>query len=355
SSPGYRDARAWIDDYGFFYLTWEAVAARHEVVFLEFIDADESFTQHGVHYIFQRRGKGGLLFPFSLHRFIARQKPDVVVVHALLHPLQVLLLRRALGTTVRIVLQHHAEQPFHGWRALLQRMADRAINQYWFTAMGLANMWLQKRLIADARKVHEVMETTSVFGPVDRAEARVESGVQGERIYLWVGRLNDNKDPLLLVNAFLRFAQLQPTCRLYMIFGTDDLLPGVQNILRQHPDQAQCIQLIGKVPHHDLQHWYNSADFLVSCSHYEGSGVAVAEAMSCGCIPLFTDIPAFNYMTAKACGLSFTPGSEKELLKTLHKSVLLDMDRERGKTLAQFDRKLSAQAIAARIQDLLSP
>ncbi len=43
--------------------------------------------------------------------------------------------------------------------------------------------------------------------------------------------------------------------------------------------------------------YYNSADYFVLGSHYEGSGFSLVEAMSCGVIPIVTDIPSFRMMT----------------------------------------------------------
>lgn len=353
ASPAYSDTGQWIAGYDFFYRIWEVLAQQHEVIFLEFINAETNILNKGISFLFQRETKVSLLFPFRLNRFIAAQRPDVVVVHGIMYPLQVWLLRKALGDQVRIIVQHHAERPLSGWRRLLQPRADRVTDAYWFTARGLAEMWMGERLIRRDAKVFEIMETTSVFRVADRDAAKAVTGVHGDGIYLWVGRLNDNKDPLLLVRTFISFARDTPGARLYMIYQNDDLLNNIQALLAQHAEPATSIYLVGKVPHDQLQHWYNSADFIVSCSHYEGSGVAICEAMSCGCIPLVTDIPSFSYMTGKACGKSFPVGDEAALRSVLDSTSTLDIALERGRTLQQYHRYLSPEAIAARIQEVL--
>jgi len=92
-----------------------------------------------------------------------------------------------------------------------------------------------------------------------------------------VGRLNYNKDPLNVVRAFLKYAQIKREARLYMIYHTDELLPHINELLANNDSASNTIKLVGQVPHDDLQYWFNSADFLLSGSHYEGSGTAVCE------------------------------------------------------------------------------
>jgi glycosyltransferase involved in cell wall biosynthesis len=98
----------------------------------------------------------------------------------------------------------------------------------------------------------------------------------------------------------------------------------------------------------ELSYWYNGADFIISTSHYEGSGISVCEAMSCGCIPIVTDIPSFRMMTRGGeCGLLFHPGDADQLNIALIKSVTLNVQTEREKVLNQFDENLSFKAIAS--------
>jgi glycosyltransferase involved in cell wall biosynthesis len=115
------------------------------------------------------------------------------------------------------------------------------------------------------------------------------------------------------------------------------------------------IILTGKVDHGDLQDWYNAADFIVSGSHYEGGGIAVCEAMSCGCIPIVTDIIAFRQMTgAGKCGLLYPPGNEKALLAALLSTALMDREKEKARVLEEFNKELSFEAIGRKIEQVIA-
>jgi glycosyltransferase involved in cell wall biosynthesis len=238
---------------------------------------------------------------------------------------------------------------------MLQRMADRCVDAYLFTYTEQAQPWLKNRIIAHPRKVKQLFEGSSAFVPSDRDEARRRTGVGPGVVYLWVGRLVAFKDPVTVVSAFLRFLKGDRKADLYMIFQTTDLLNEIKALLDDHPDAASSIHLVGKVDHDELVHWYNSADFFILGSHDEGTNISLCEAMSCGCIPIVTDIPAFREMTGNGkCGLLFPPGDKERLLKTLVESVRLDLACEKQKTLNQFRSTLSFDAIAERLIKILS-
>ena len=116
-----------------------------------------------------------------------------------------------------------------------------------------------------------------------------------------------------------------------------------------------AINLVGKVEHDDLKYWYNSADFIVSSSHYEGSGIAVCEGLSCGCIPVLTNIPSFRMMTDHGLiGALYEAGNEDSLIDAFIKVNNLDQALQKKMVLETFNRKLSFDAISKKIIDELN-
>jgi len=305
-----------------------------------------------IDYRFHNIGKRDTLFPFKLARHIKSLQPDVVLVQGLHIPVQTIILRKVVGKKVKIIAQNHAEKPMHGIKKWLQRMADKCINAYLFASYELGAEWVKNGNITSAKKIHEVMEISSVFSPMDKAKAKVQTGATGNPVYLWVGRLNENKDPLNAVRAFLRFAELKRSARMYMIYHTDELLEPMQTIINLSPNK-KAIQLVGKLPHSELQYWFSSADFILSASHYEGSGTAICEAMSCGCVPIVTDIPSFRMITNNGrCGLLYEPGNEISLLDALRLSCEINLQEKQNAALDHFRFNLSFEAIASRIQEI---
>ncbi len=214
--------------------------------------------------------------------------------------------------------------------------------------------------ISDQKKIYECIQASSVFHPLEKNRARSALQIHGAPVFLWVGRLDANKDPVTVVKAFLKFGELQPAAKLYMIYQAEDLLQEIK-VLLQQSKAGKAIQLVGKIPHQQLQNWYSAADFIISGSHHEGSGIAICEAMSCGCVPLLTDIISFRKMTgtgpqgaAGKCGLLYEPGNEASLLKILSHAINLDLEEERKKVQEQFKKELSFEAVAKKIEAVIA-
>jgi len=350
--PGFDSPERWLERISVYSGVLQQLAKNHTVTRVKPVDLNATKIQGGVTYRFVNCSPKSLRFAVKLNRVVKNLKPDVVVVHGLHNPLQVLQLRWQLPKGVRIIAQNHAEKPARGIRKLLQRIADRYIGAYLFASREMGMDWVNRGNLASAKNIHEVMEVSSTFYPVDRSLAQVKTRATGKPIFLWVGRLDQNKDPLNVINAFLRYADLCPGARLYMIYHTEELLGNIQHLLNKHPN-GSMVTMVGKIAHNQLLYWYNSADFIISGSHYEGSGTAVCEAMSCGCVPTFTDIFSFRMMTDNGMtGLLYEAGNQQQLFTTLVKSEQLDMPTEREKALAFFKSTLSFQAIARRFEEI---
>jgi glycosyltransferase involved in cell wall biosynthesis len=344
----FNQPQAWLKRINMYSGILEALSKTDEVISIEQINYEGQFYKHGADYRFLRFKRNSLrFFPLKLHQYIKQLKPDVVFIQGLHFPLQIIQLRLLLGPGVKIIVQNHAEKPFSGLKKILQKLADRCIDAYLFASYIMGAEWVTNGNLANASKIHEVMEVSSVFYPIDRDLAREKTGISGDKAFLWVGRLNDNKDPLTVVKAFLAFAEVNPDARLYMIYHTDELLNDIKTL---HTD---TIKLIGKVPHHDLLYWFNSVDFIVSGSHYEGSGAAICEAMSCGCIPIVTDILSFRMITDNGnCGILYPAGNEQAMLSALNQTLQMDVEEKRKLVLAHFKNTLSFEAIAGKINKI---
>jgi glycosyltransferase involved in cell wall biosynthesis len=330
----------------------ESLSKNNEVVSIQQIDYEGEHVKDGVKHYFKKFSKAGRYVPGKLHYFIKKQKPDVVVVQGLHQPLQVIQLRMALGSKTGIILHHHGERPFNGLKKYLQLWASRHVDGYLFASHDIGKEWVANGNISDRKRIYEVMEVSSAFYPIDKTTAKQKTGADTQTVFLWVGRLNENKDPLCVVSAFLQYADMNKEVKLYMIYQTEELLPAIKRLLAGHPNK-DAVVLIGQVPNDDLLYWYNSADFIVSGSHYEGSGTAVAEAMSCGCIPILTNIPSFKMITDNGqCGILYEAGNEAALIAALKQTGQMNTAAKSKKCLSYFKAKLSFDAIAREFETI---
>lgn len=355
NSPEFDQPEAWLKRINAYTGILENLSNYHTVIGIERIDYEGEYKKNGVQYFFIKVKQKVIRFPFRMHRLIKSLYPDIVFVNGFIFPLQVIQLRQTLSSYTKIIVINHAERPSTGARGFLQRQADRCVHQYLFTSKEMGMEWVKRGIIADENKIAEVMEASSVFTVMEKEKARERTGVTGTPVFLWVGRLDSNKDPLTVIKAFAKFIVQQPSAKLYMAYHTEALKNEIMNYCERNDSLHQAVTLIGKVLHQELQYWYNSADFIIAASHYEGSGVAVCEAMSCGCIPILTNIPSFRKMTGPGkCGFLYEPGDTEGLLGLLLQTRLLNTEEERNKVLQQFKEQLSFEAIAKKINTVIN-
>lgn len=354
-SPDFTDPEAWLNRIGFYTVILEQLALTHQVESIEQISFNGIWKKNGVVYHFLHTGSGKFSLHHRLHRYIKQLNPDVVLMNGFIYPLSVIRLKQLLGKKAKIIILHRAEKPFSGIKKWFQAKADSLVDAYLFTSAEQGKIWTEKGIIINAEKIHEVMQATSVFSPMEKATARAALAVQGSPVFLWVGRLDANKDPLTVLKAFAEFLCREPRAKLYFIYHSDELLAFLNDFISHNSKLVSCVRWIGPVSHHQMGFWYSSADFFISASRYEGSGISLCEAMSCGCIPVVTDIPSFRKMTGSGkCGLLYQPGDEKDLLRALLQTRQMVMEKEREKVLKRFTDELSKVAIAAKINRIIA-
>jgi glycosyltransferase involved in cell wall biosynthesis len=342
---------AWFRRLGIFIGAWEIIANTHSVTRLELLKFSKSERHNGIDYRFIDCKKNRVLFPWKLHRRVKHLKPDIVLVAGLHYPFQVLQLRLQIPSRVKIIAQHHAEKPFTGIKKWLQRLADKYISVYFFASIHSASPWIKQRIIGSVKKVRQIMEVSSLFDGIPPNEKAIDTSKAGHPAFLFVGRLIPNKDPLIVVRAFIRLLRDYPTARLIIIFQSAELLPQIESLIADHKGK---VELVGEIPHEEMGDWYRKAAYIISGSQYEGSGTAICEAMSLGCIPILPNIDSFRGMTNEgSCGFLYQAGDEDSLMEALKKVMGSDAQIERKKTMEQFRRELSFDAIANKIQAVL--
>jgi glycosyltransferase involved in cell wall biosynthesis len=325
--------------------------SRHlELLLIKHMAHEALVREEGVNYHFFKSRNRSWYIPSRTHRFLKKAKPDVILVQGFVFPLQVMALRRALGKNVKILLQHHGERPFKGIKGWLQRRADKSVSAYLFTAKNNARPWLDAGIISNENKCRELLSASSPFSNISRKNNNSPVQLAGSPTFLWVARLNENKDPLTVVRAFLRFLEQSPGAQLHMIYQTEELLPQLQQLMEHYPQWRSSIHFCGKKERTELEDWYNAADFYISGSHREGSGYALAEAMVCGCIPVVTNIPSFIKMTDDGkMGFIFEPGDADSCYAALLRTTNIDKDQVSDLVATYAMKHLGYEAVASQL------
>ena len=138
---------------------------------------------------------------------------------------------------------------------------------------------------ADARKVSLVPcgVDLEVFRPLDQKSVRSRLGLNGEKILLYVGRVEPIKGLDLLVETA---AQMDSTEGVRMMVVGADVngdreMHRVKQLAKER-DLEDKIDFVGQVDHDDLPLYYNAADVCVVPSYYESFGLVALESMACG-------------------------------------------------------------------------
>lgn len=326
-----------------------ACAGGTQVTVVQASAHSEHLERGGAHYHFLPFGEAERQGRVSKHlgRLLANLAPDLFHVHGLAFAHDVMTLA-ALAPGVPIILQDHADRVPRFWRRGAWRLQMSIAAGVAFCARAQARPFTESGLLPAHTPLYEIPESTSRFAPGDAREARRLTGLSGDPAVLWVGHLDDNKDPLTVLEAVSDAAQELPGLRLWCCFGTAPLLSAVQKRISADSRLYSRVRLLGRVPHEAIERLMQAADLFVLGSHREGSGYSVIEALACGSPPIVTDIPSFRTLTGGgAVGALWPCGDSRALCKALT-SARFDAETRAG-VRAHFDRELSLQSLGKKL------
>ncbi|MBA3827509.1 MAG: glycosyltransferase family 4 protein [Taibaiella sp.] len=335
--------------YRYWYGYTEHLPPDIKPLIIQHINYEGKEIQRGIPYYFFRSRNSFRYIPSQTFKLIKHEQPDILLIHGIIFPLQVLALRRICGRKTAIIIFHHMERP-ERLKRIFQRLADRYVSAYIFTKSDFSKEWLDKNIIKHTAKCYELQEGSTDFKKIPKEQAKIKTGITGRDVFLWVGRLNANKDPICVLTAFQHFAADHPDAKLYMIYQTNDMLEQIQHMIADSRILSGAVTLVGKVDNDDLPYWYSSADFYLSGSHSEGTSAAMLESMACGCIPVVTDIPAFRKLTAEGkYGLLYKAGNSDDLHQKMQTAISLSRQRTSEEVVKHFNEEFSFAPFSARL------
>lgn len=339
----------------------EALARKGaEITVVKRFSREASFKAKGVEYHFikdQFRGSlGAWQIPKTLFRKVVSLDPDIVQLHEFFRSVQTLALRRKLNKKTAIVIQHHGGSVRHGVKKPIHDLFNSTADAFFFSTKEQGEQWFRNK--RQHHKIFPLMEGSTFFNYEtrdeninlayhDRNETRKLTGMNGEPVFLWVGRLDDNKDPLTVLEGFKILFPKYPGTNLYMIYSEDKLIDEIKSKINDSDILKPSVYLLGKIPHEEIQNFYNSADFFLLGSHYEGSGYALSEAMRCGCVPVITNIPSFRMMTKEGnLGALWNPGNKDSFVEAVNRAMNKPLKQEAEACIDFYKKYLSFDAIA---------
>src|SRR5438309_2196882 len=127
------------------------------LAFSEYLQTNIEFIKHSgqkdiyknknIQFTFFKRRNNFWSIPFHTHKYIRQIDADLILVQGFIFPLQLILLRLTLSSKVKILVQHHGEQPFSGLKHFFQKLSGKYIDACLFTAQDNSIPWINKGII----------------------------------------------------------------------------------------------------------------------------------------------------------------------------------------------------------------
>lgn len=183
-----------------------------------------------------------------------------------------------------------------------------------------------------------------------REELLVRKGISRDNlVMISVGRLDTQKDPLLMLNAFSEICRIKPASCL-VIIGDGVLLSSVKSRIRELGLEEKVL-MTGLLEAAKVAKYLRAADLFVLSSVYEGMPMCVLEAMGCGLPVATTDVGEVRRVVRPGRNGEIT---KNRTIKGLTEAILLCIDnieKYRGKPSLEIAAEYVPEKILAPIYD----
>lgn len=154
------------------------------------------------------------------------------------------------------------------------------------------------------------------FSAENRKQYREELGLNGKKVIGFCGRLQEQKNPLRVIDIFNKAHQIDADCKLIVI-GDGYLLNDMKKLVNQYHLDSD-VQFLGF--RSDVEKLYQAMDVFLLPSLFEGLGIVLVEAQAAGlpCVASSESIPHEVNITNHVSFLSLNESSEcwaKEILR----------------------------------------
>lgn len=168
-------------------------------------------------------------------------------------------------------------------------------------------------IIQDENRFQEKLDASKDFAD----NYRNKFGLDHQTIFLFVGRLVEEKQPMMLLEAFKK-ADI-PLSKLILV-GSGPLSDPIKNYVQDNQLENRVL-LTGKLQGNELYAWYRIADYFVLPSKFEPFGAVVNEALMSGCKVIVSDKVGANTLVSVHNGVIFNSTNRNELIDILKSSL----------------------------------
>lgn len=212
----------------------------------------------------------------ELRSTIKKEKPDVVI--SFMSQINMYSLIATIGFDTKVIVSERADPK---QRSKIHRMAENLLYTFCADKVVFQTEFVKKYFNSFIQKKSEI-----IFNPIDVNSLPIYMGKR-ERCIAGIGRLTNQKNFELLINAFIEFDQKISGYTLH-IFGDGPLLNRLKKIVNEK-EMSQKIVFHGYVK--NIAEQIYKYNMYVSTSNFEGISNAMLEAMAMGIPTICTDCP----------------------------------------------------------------
>jgi glycosyltransferase involved in cell wall biosynthesis len=286
----------------------------------------EAFSYRGIPVL--SRGLNGWLAARALAPRVRRLRPDVVLGYWV-YPDGAAALRvaRQLGLPCVVGALGSDIHVRTGLNAILTRRTIRGADALIAVSEAM-RQGAMRDFGAQPGRVRTIVNgfNTSVFGPMDQAQARQALRLPAVGPMLaYVGRFVEAKGLVELVEAFSRLAAQRADLRLALV-GDGVMKPRLLSLVQASGARDRILMPGGMAPH-DVARWINASDLLVLPSWSEGYPNVVVEALACGRPVVATDVGGTREIVNADNGLLVAPRDVQALRAAIEQALVRSWDR----------------------------
>src|SRR5688572_2106381 len=193
---------------------------------------------------------------------------------------------------------------------------------------------------------------TDIFAPIAEEDARSawRDRVRNDlslpldaRLLVFVGRLDRQKDPTLLLEAFFLARKREPDLHLVVI-GDGALRAALESRI-QTAGIGSAVRLLGAVPGHRIAAILKGSDLFVLTSAYEGMPIAVLEALATGLPVVATDVGEIRLVVKEGFNGTISGERTAEAFAGAIRSALMCLDSLRGAPCVSAAARFAPEAV----------
>jgi glycosyltransferase involved in cell wall biosynthesis len=277
---------------------------------------------------------------FSIFNALNRSKPDVVICYYVTHAYPLALMRRMLNYRLCVVAMG-SDVNFENSPA--QKIAKEFVYQNCHRIFAVS--WKLKRKIESQHHVSVTLAPsstdTSFFRPLNsKIDLRKKWNIDPEKkVVLAVCRLDKNKAVDILINALKTVGSKDI---ILLVAGAGPERKALEALAARLSFQ-ESVLFLGYRNRPELLELYNLADIFALSSYVEGLPRVLIEAMSCGCIPVATDVGGVSSVITNGVNGFLVPPGSSEAFSNQIRSILVFPEEKK-----QQMRSLSRQVIVEK-------